>query len=377
MAPSKDTLVYAGTYTSGKGAENSNAGKGPSEKSKGIYVYRLQTENLDVSQNITLAPLGLAAESSNPSFLELDSKRRLLFAVNEDVNGAVTSFKINDATGKLTQLSQRSSNGAGPCHFAIDKAGKFLVVANYASGNVAVLPIAPDGQLGDAIHTVQHSGKSTDPQRQAAPHAHCATFSPDDKFVFICDLGADKVFRYRFDPAQGKLSPADPAFTASKSGAGPRHMAFRPDGKFAYVVNELNSTVDSYSYDSATGLLKHIENVSTLPGYYDGPNLAAEIDVHPSDKWLYVSNRGNNTVILFGIDSEKGNLTYIEEQGTGGMTPRHFGIQPNAKHLAIANQNSNTLLACRIDSGNGRLKPSGVFAAAPSPACVKFLPPSE
>ena len=365
MAVSKDTLVYAGTYTGSK------------SKGKGIYVYRLQTENLDVSQNITLVPAGLAAETPNPSFFELDLKRRLLFAVNENPAGTVTSFKIDSPTGKLNELNQRSSKGDGPCHLALDKTGRYIVVANYVSGSVAVLPVNADGQIGEAADFVQHSGKSVDPKRQSGPHAHGVTFSPDNKFVFICDLGLDKIFRYLFDPSQGKLAPADPPFTSTKPGSGPRHMVFRPDGRFAYVVNELNSTVDTYSYDAASGGIKAIENVSTLPGYYDGPNLTAEIDVHPSGKWLYVSNRGNNTVILFATDGDKGTLTYIEEQGTGGMTPRHFGIQPNAKHLAIANQDSDTLLACRIDPGNGRLKPSGVFANAPSPACVKFLPPPD
>jgi 6-phosphogluconolactonase len=152
-------------------------------------------------------------------------------------------------------------------------------------------------------------------------------------------------------------------------------MVFRPDGRFAYVVNELSSTVTAFAYASNTGVLKEAQTVTTLPKYFDGANTGAEVGVHPSGRYLYVSNRGHNSVVLFGIDPEKGTLTYIEEQGTGGSTPRHFGIEPSAKHLAIANQDSNTVLMCRIDAGNGRLTPSGVFASAPSPVCVKFLPP--
>jgi 6-phosphogluconolactonase len=363
------TWVYVGTYTGGK------------SKSQGIYLFRLQTQNLEVSQNITLVPLGLAAETASPSFIEIDPKRRLLFAVNETTElqgkptGAVSAFSNNPTTGKLTLINQRSSMGAGPCHLVLDKTGKNLLVANYDSGNVAVFPVAADGTLGEPTDFVQHAGKSVNKQRQEGPHAHCVTLDPANKFVFVCDLGLDKVMTYRFDAEHGKLTSNEPAFTTLKPGAGPRHMVFRPDGKFAYVINELDSTVTAFSYNPQTGALTEVQTISTLPHYYDGPNTTAEIDVHPSGKWLYASNRGHNSVILFSIDPDSGNLTYVEEQGTGGKTPRHFGIQPSPKHLAIANQDSDSILVCRIDAGNGRLKPSGVFAEAPSPVCVKFLPP--
>jgi 6-phosphogluconolactonase len=363
----KDTLVYVGTYT------------GP--KSKGIHFFWLKTEGNDVSQNITLVPLGVAAETPNPSFITLDAKRRLLFAVNEIDNfegkpsGAVSAFAIDPATGKLTLINQRPSMGTGPCHLVLDKDGKNLLVANYNNGSVAVLPVAADGKLGEATSVIQHSGKSVNPERQKGPHAHCVTLDPANRFAFVCDLGLDQVLAYRFDPAQGKLTPAEPAFIATKPGAGPRHMAFRPDGKFAYVINELDSTVTTYAYDAEKGQLKELETLTTLPPYYDGPNSGAEIAVLPSGKFLFVSNRGNETLVLFEIDKDKGTLSYVEEQNTGGKKPRHFGVQPSAKHLAVANQSSDTVLVCRIDEGNGRLKPSGVFAEVGSPACVVFLPP--
>jgi 6-phosphogluconolactonase len=372
-ALSNATLVYV--------ASGDNAASGA--KSKGIYFFRLQTDNLEVSQNITLVPLGLAAETPNPSFLELDLKRRLLFAATRipqfggKAGGAVSAFSIDPASGKLTLLNQSSCMGVGPCHLALDNAGRNLLVANYDSGSVAVLPVASDGKLGAATDFVQHAGKSVNPDRQNGPHAHCVAFDPSNRFAFVCDLGLDKVMTYRFDAQRGKLTPGDPAFTAAKPGVGPRHMAFLPNGRFAYVVNELNSTVTSYAYDANGGVLTALESVTTLPGYYDGPNAPAEVAAHPSGKWIYVSNRGHNSVVLFSVDPDKGTLTYVEEQGTGGKTPRYFGIEPSAKHMAIANQDSDTLLACRIDSGNGRLKPSGVFAAAPTPMCAKFLPPPE
>ena len=187
------------------------------------------------------------------------------------------------------------------------------------------------------------------------------TLDPDNRFAFVCDLGLDKILKYRFDSQQGKLAPGEPAFTAVKAGAGPRHMVFRPDGRFAYVINELSSTVAAFAYEPKAGTLKELQTISTLPGYYDGPNSAAEVDIHPTGRFLYVSNRGNNTVVLFGVDKDDGTLTYIEEQGTGGKTPRHFGIQPSAKHLVIANQESDTLLVCRIDAGNGRLETIGAL----------------
>jgi 6-phosphogluconolactonase len=360
--PARPTFVYAGTFTGVRG------------KGKGIYAYWLQTSGMEVSQNITLVPLGLAVETSNPSFLELDVKRRLVFSVNADPIGMVSSFAV-EPTGKLRPINQVASKGAGPARLALDKTGKFLLAANYTSGSIAVVPVAADGRLSDAAAFIQHSGKSLHPERQSGPHAHSCTLDAANRFLFVADLGLDKVMSYRFDADTGKLTPNDPPFTGVKPGSGPRHLAFRPDGRFAYVVNELSSTVAVFSYDPNTGRLTETQTVSSLPEYYDGPNAAAEIGVHPSGKWVYVSNRGNNTVVLFNVDAAKGTLTFVEEQGTGGKTPRHFGIEPSAKHLTITNQDSDQLLVCRIDEGNGRLKPSGLFADCPSPTCAQFLPP--
>ena len=359
------TLVYVGTYT------------GP--KSRGIYLFRLQPDRSAVSQNIVLAPLGLAAATPNPSFLEIDGKRRLVFAVNEVsefegmATGGVSVFAIDRSRGALTLINQRPSMGTGPCHLVLDRSGAHLLVANYGSGSVAVLPVAANGTLGAASDVVQHSGSSVNRERQQGPHAHCVTIDRANRFVFVCDLGLDRIVVYRFDAARGTLTPHDPPFAPARPGAGPRHMVFRPDGRFAYVVNELNSTVTSFRYDADAGELHDIQTVSTLPEHFDGANSGAEIDVHPSGRWLYASNRGHNSVVLFGIDAQTGTLTYIEEQGTAGFTPRHFGLDPSATHLAVGNQNSSTILVARVDAANGRLTPSGVLAYAPSPVCMKFL----
>ena len=351
----KDTLVYVGTHTGAK--------------SKGIYLFKLQTDNLEVSQNITLVPLGVAAETPNPTHFAIDFTRRLLFAVNEldefegKPTGAISAFSIDSATGTLKLINQRASMGKRPCYATLDKDSRNLLVAN-CGGGVAVLAIAADGRLGEA-------------RSAASQPATCLTLDPEGRFAFVCDPASDKVVRYRFDAATGALTPAEPTFTSLKAGSGPSHLVFRPDGRFAYVGNERNSTITAFTYDPSTGSLTELQTVSTVPEYYDGPNSAAEVGVHPSGRYLYVSNKGHNSVVLFTIDAGTGTLTYIEEQGTGGKNPRHFGIEPSAKHLAIANQDSDTLLASRIDAGNGRLKPSGVFASAPSPVFVKFLPPLE
>lgn len=365
QASSKPTLVYVGTYTQ--------------TTSKGIYLFRLQTENLEVPQNVTLAPMGLAAESRNPSFLELDAKRRLLFAVNEiddfegQRSGAVSAFTIRP-DGTLTLLNQQSSKGTGPCHLTLDRTGRHVLIANYGGGSVTVLPVGADGRLGAATDFVQHTGSSVNPERQRGPHAHCVTMDRANRFALVCDLGLDKVLIYKFDAQRGKLTPNDPAFAAVKPGSGPRHMVFRPDGRFAYVANEMTSTITVFTFDGRSGAMREVQTVSTLPPHFDSPNSIAEIGIHPSGQWVYASNRGHNSVVLFNVDRGSGRLTYVEEQGTGGAKPRHFGIDPAARHLAVGNQDSDTVLVCRIDAGNGRLKPSGVFASVPSPVCIQFLP---
>lgn len=360
------SFVYIGTYTG--------------DKSKGIYLFQLQAENPSAPQNIALAPLGLAAETPSPSFLELDVRRRLLFAVNElnefngKPGGGVSSFAIDRDLGKLTPINQESSVGGGPCHLVLDKERRYLLVANYGGGSVAVLPVGRDGRLGAASDFVQHTGSSVNPERQRGPHAHCVTMDPDNRFAFVCDLGLDKVLVYRFDAQRGKLTPHDPPFAPLKPGSGPRHMVFRPDGRFAYVNNELTSTVTVFSYDKRAGVLKEVQTITTLPAHFEGTNSTAEIDVHRSGKFLYVSNRGHNSIVLFNVDGGKGTLTHVEDQSTGGSTPRHFGIDPSGRYMAIGNQASDTVLMARIDGGNGRLTPSAVFTSTPIPICMKFLP---
>jgi 6-phosphogluconolactonase len=345
------TLVYIGTYTG--------------EQSKGIYLFRLQSQGDEVFQNVTLVPLGLAAATPNPTFLELDLTQRRLFAVSEVDEGAVSAFAI-DAAGKLTLINQAPSRGRRPCQLALDKSGRHLLVANCGSGTVSLVKVSGDGRLGEGAADVKLTAAS----------APCVAFDPEGRFAFVCDQAADKILIFQLGAESGTLTPHKHAFISLKAGAAPRQILFRQDGRFAYVANERSSTISTFAYDAAEGKLSEVQTVSTVPEYFDGPNVAGELGIHQSGKWLYVSNVGHNSVVLFTIDKEKGTLTFVEEQGTGGRNPRFFGIEPSSKHLAISNKDSDTVLASRIDEGNGRLKPSGIFANLASPAGVRFLPPA-
>ena len=353
--------------------------------SKGIYLFRMKTsENPDIPEFVTMTAAGLAAETANPTFLEIDPQRRLLFTVNETEqfqgkkSGAVSAYAVDPATGKLTLLGQRSSGGMRPCHLAVSAstsgtaASQHLLVGNCGSGSVAVLPIAADGKLGDASDVRQHAGKSVHPQRQQGPQVHGVAFSPDNRFAFACDLGLDRVVAYRFDARTGKLTPHEAGSLRTKPGAGPRHLRFRPDGKLAYLINELDSTVTALAYDTAAGTLKEVETLSTVPPQHDGPNRATELAIHPSGKYLMVSNAGHDSVVLFGIDAGSGKLRYIEDQSTYGKTPLHFGMDTPGKHFAVANRDSGNLLILRAPE-SGRLKPGGNAAKIPAPTCAVFL----
>jgi 6-phosphogluconolactonase len=336
-------------------------GTAPGPRSQGIQVFRLQTEDLEVSQNITLAPLGQATASAGSGFFEIEPRRRFLFTVDAQ-NRQVGAFAIDGASGKLSALNQRPASGAAPCHLAVDKDGQWVVVAN--RDGVAVLPIGADGKLGAASDGVSLAG----PGKPAA--AQGVAIDAGNRLVLVCDGGQDRVLAYRFEAKNGKLSAA--GTLGCKPGSGPRRAVFRADGRFAYLVSAA-STVTVLSCDPAKGTLKEVQSASTVPEYYDGPNQASEIALHPSGKFLYVSNRGHNSVVLFSIDESAGTVSFVEEQGTGGKNPAHFGVAPGAKHLAIGNQDSDTVLVCRIDAGNGRLKPSGVFTTVSTPTCVRFL----
>jgi 6-phosphogluconolactonase len=357
-ARGKDVLVYIGTYTGAK--------------SKGIYAYRL-----DLSTG-AMTSLGLVAETENPSFLAIHPNHYFLYAVSEmgdsgaQKDGSVTAFAIGE-TGKLRFLNQQSSGGQGPCYLVVDKTGRDVLVANYSSGSVSVIPVEPDGKLGKPSAFIQHHGSSVDPERQKGPHAHSINVDAANRFAFAADLGLDKVLVYRFDPVKGTLLANDPPSVSVKPGAGPRHFAFHPGGHYAYVINEMHSTVTAFSYDPAAGVLKELQTISTLPEGFKAENSTAEVQVHPSGKFLYGSNRGHDSIAVFAIDPGKGTLRLVEQQSTQGKTPRNFGIDPSGRYLLAANQDSGTVVVFRIDPQNGRLSPAGQITEVPNPVCVKFL----
>ena len=349
--------VYVGTYTDGK--------------SQGIYVCELDLKSGKLSQP------QVAAEAKNPSFLAIDPAKKLLVACNEisDLNGkpvgGVSSFAIDGSTGKLKLLGQQPSGGAGPCHVAIDKNGKFALAANYGGGSCCAIPIESDGKLGTMTGFSQHEGKSVDQGRQKEPHAHSINVSPDGRFAFCADLGLDKILIYKLTSA-GKLEPNTPAFVATQPGGGPRHFAFHPIRKNAYCCLEMTSSATAFSYDAEKGELKELQTLSTLPEPVKG-NSTAEVQVHPSGKFLYVSNRGHNSIAIFKI-GEEGKLTATGHQGAGIKIPRNFSVDPTGKFVLVANQDGDSVIVFRVNQDSGMLEPTDQKIDVPKPVCVKMIP---
>ncbi len=360
-ASSGQCLVYIGTYTG--------------EKSQGIYVCRL-----DLASG-KCTPLALAAEVKNPSFLAVHPSRKFLYSVSEisdfdgKPTGGVSAFALDVQSGKLAFLNSQPSRGAGPCHLVVDRSGQTVLVANYGGGSVAALPIGSDGRLGPAASAIQHTGSSVNPTRQEGPHAHSINVSPDNRFAVAADLGLDKVLVYRLDPSTSKLVANDPPAATVRPGSGPRHFAFHPGGKFAYVINEILCTVTAFAYDAKLGRLTELQTINTLP---EGEPLkpeysTAEVQVHPSGKFVYGSNRGHDSITVFAVDPTQGTLRWVDNTSTQGKTPRGFGIDPSGRFLLAGNQGSHTITVFCIDESTGRLKATGEMLEVGSPVCVKFV----
>jgi 6-phosphogluconolactonase len=359
-ALSKSFLVYFGTFTGAK--------------SKGIYVSRLDTASGELSTPT------LAVQSVNPAFLAVAPNHQFLFAVNEtdqfngQASGAVSAFKPDRSTGQLEFLNQQPSGGSGPCHLAVAADGKFLVVANYNSGSVAAFPVQPSGFIGPAASVIQHHGSSVNPLRQAGPHAHCIALDSAHHRVFACDLGLDKVMIYQLNETNGALTADENPWVELKPGSGPRHLAFSPDGRHAYVISEMASTLTTFAYDPEHGTLKDEQTVSTLPEAFHGKSTCAEVAVHPSGKFVYGSNRGDDSVAVFAVNESNGRLKFVERQSTRGKTPRGFAIDPTGQYLIAANQDSDSVTVFRINAQTGRLTWTGQTVEVGKPVCVTFVP---
>ena len=351
--------VYFGTYTVGE------------DPSKGIYRSVLDLETGKLSKPI------LAAEARSPSFLEIHPNGKFLYAVGQvGGTGGVSAYAI-DKDGGLKFLNQQSSGGAGPCHVSIDHAGKNVLVANYTGGSASVIPIKADGRLGKPTGFAQHTGSSVNLQRQKAPRAHSINVSPDDRFAFVADLGIDKIMIYKLDVEKGTIVTNSPAFAKVKPGAGPRHFSFGPNGKYAYVINELDCTITAFAYESASGALTQIETVTTLPEGFDGDNSCAEVRVHPNGKFVYGSNRGHNSIVVYRVDLAEGGLSFVEHETADIKTPRNFNIDPTGRFCLVANQNSDSVVVFAIDPQTGALKPTGHKITIAKPVCVRFLRPTH
>jgi 6-phosphogluconolactonase len=351
----KYSSLYIGTYAEAEAT--------------GIYLYQMD------STTGALEYRDRFKAGANPSFLTLSPNRQFLYAVNEldtfqgQPGGAVSAFAVDPSSGKLTFLNQQPSHGGAPCHLITDHEGRFLFVANYLSGTLSVYPIDPAGHLGAASHVVQHLGKGVNAERQEGPHAHFVTLTPDNRFVLSCDLGIDQVLVYRFDSVNGKLLMQSQA--ELPPGAGPRHLDFHPTGKFAYVINELDSTLTVFDYAAETGRLTKLQTLSTLPEGYTGFNSCAEVAVHPTGRYVYGSNRGHDSLVIYAVDEATGKLTVVGHEPTRGKNPRHFAIDPTGSFLLVANQDGDNVITFQIDTRTGQLSYRQQIAV-PKPVCLTF-----
>ncbi|MCM8540295.1 MAG: lactonase family protein [Lentisphaeraceae bacterium] len=348
---SSETFVYFGTYTKGS--------------SEGIYVSKLNSETGALSKP------ELAAVIDNPSFIALHPSKEFLFAVVEASGdkAVVCSFAISQ-DGKLTKINQQAAKGDAPCHVSVDASGQTLLIANYNGSNCASFPIAADGKIGPGNY-YKHTGSSADPRRQKAPHLHSINVDPANERVFVADLGIDKIVVYNMDPRRATLTKH--SAISLPAGGGPRHFSFHPSAKFAYTNLEMTRQIVAMSYDSEKGILKQQQVLSTLPKGAPATGSTAECLVHPSGKWVYVSNRGHNSIAAFSIDQETGLLTMIEVEPTLGKIPRGFGISPDGQFLIAGHQMSDNITVFKINQETGALENTGNTATVNAAVNVRFL----
>jgi len=340
-----------------------------SPKSEGIYVYSFNKTAGNAEEISHL-------KTSNPSFLTVSPNYKYVFAVNENADstgkgGRVTSIRFNNKSGKLSQINIQSSQGDHPCYITIDKTGKWIVVGNYTSGSLSVFPVNPDGSLGKASQVFKHTGSSVNEERQMSPHIHSTVFSPDGKYLFVADLGIDKIKAYSF--ISGKLKPVEDLDVATNPGSGPRHFEFHPNGKYAYLIQELTGTINTYSYRKGKLTLLQ-DGISALPLTYKGPIGSADIHISPDGKFLYASNRGaSNTLAIFSINNSTGKLILAGHQSTMGEKPRNFNFDPSGNYLLVANQDSDEIVIFKRNKETGLLTDTGRRISVGKPVCIKWI----
>ncbi|AJX81000.1 lactonase, 7-bladed beta-propeller family protein [Burkholderia pseudomallei 7894] len=359
--------LLVGTYT-GSGSD-------------GIYVYRFDTDSGRVS------PVS-SAKAENPSYLVASRDGRHVYAVNElpgdagpaSVRGGVSAFDFDAKTGALKFVNRVSAQGNDPCYLSLSPDGRYLVVANYSvasdpGGSFSVFPVEATGALGAAVLNVHHEGTGPVKGRQDGAHVHSTVFSPDGKYLFVQDLGADKLYSYRYTPdgSRGLIGPTESRYTLAKAGSGPRHLVFGANGRFAYVTNELNASVDVYRYDD--GRLAHVETVPmTAPGFA-GKVGGGALHLSPDGRFLYATNRGDaNDIVIYAVNAADGKLTLVGRQSSLGKTPREFAIDPSGKWLIVGNQDSDSVFVFRRDIASGRLEPHPARIRIDKPVDFKFVP---
>lgn len=382
----KEQFVYIGTYS----APNYAPGAKKPSTAKGIYVYKLtEGGELIYVQSV---------QSDNPSFLSIDNNKSVLYCVNElgssesgQPLGRVSAYKIDTESGNISLLNTQLTNGTWPCHCTVHSSGKYLLAANYGSGSFVSFPIHSDGSLGEVVGFYQSeaNGRGAIGERQEGAHAHMIVNGPSEEHVFGVDLGTDKILAFKLNTENGELSLSDVPFANVASGAGPRHMDFHPSSRFAYVLNEFSSTIDAFDFDAGRGSFALINSVSTLPvdtkfkrpdfnptnpGYVpSGTNTTAEIKVHPKGKWLYVTNRGMDSIAVYSIDQVTGKLYPVEWVSSGGNVPRGMNIDTTGSMLLVGNQNSDSTLSFKIDPSTGKLGEPLSEAQIPVPVDFAFL----
>ncbi len=349
-------FAYVGCYTTEK-----RNGHG-----KGIGVFHVDPVTA------TWTPVQLVDGIINPSFLCFDREQKFLYSVHGDMD-FVSAFSIDPLSGKLTELNRETCGGTNPVHVAVDHSNQFLIVSNYNSGNVAVMPISADGSLAPLTDLVNLAG-TPGPHRtqQAGSHPHHNPFDPNGRFILIPDKGLDRIFIFRLDGKQGILIAADIPSVATREGAGPRHVDFHPRLPYVYAINELDSTITTYRYDRARGELTPLQILPTLPSNYTGNNTTAEVWAHPSGRFVYGSNRGHDSIATYFVDRSSGLLATVGWESTRGRTPRFFGLDPSGALLCAGNQNSDTIENFRVDPSAGRLTPIGNPVQFGSPVTIVF-----
>jgi 6-phosphogluconolactonase len=362
--------VYVGTYTVNPDTGRGGAGYG----SEGIYKATFDPATRKLSA------FTLAVKTVNPSYFIFTPDGRFAYAVNElssfegQANtGGVSAFAVDPKTGDLHLLNQRPTGGTAPCFISLDQSGKYLFVANYGTGSVAVFRRNPDGSLGKRAQLWQHEGHSVNPNRQAGPHAHFAIPSPDNRYLLSADLGMDEILVEHLDAATGHLTPATPPGVKLEPGTGPRHFAFADQGRRLYAVSEMGSTL--FAFDYQDGKLTQFQSVSTKPADFQGRgNSGAEIALAPDGRFVYVSNRGSNTMAVFAVDQATGKVSLVQDISTEGKTPRMFQLDPSGRYLWAGNQDSANVVVYSRDAQNGKLTPTGINVKLSQPVCIQFLP---